>query len=213
MSLLNVIPNWALALLAAVVLAATGAVVGAALVSNSHAAAQQSAAAKAAAEKAAAEKAAAAKAAAEKAAAAKAAAVQVIKGKFTVPDINGALVTQVGGYPGQPLGDLTGQQLDKMGRLLDSLAEGKTYPCPGGSGGGFDDLVAGAQVVVEDGARTVLATSTLTGGVINTRGCTFTFKVQVPDADFYRVTVTHRGTLTYSRNQMVANGWRVTARL
>ena len=107
------------------------------------------------------------------------------------------------------MADLNQQQLDKMGRLIKSLPKGKTYSCPQGSGGGFADLVVGGQVVVEDGSGSVLATSALTGGVINTQGCVFSFTVQVPAADFYRVTVTHRGTLTYSRSELVAKGWRV----
>lgn len=132
---------------------------------------------------------------------------------MTVPDINGALVVQLGAYPGQPLSQLSGPQLDKLGVLIDSLTKGKTYPCPGGSGGGYDDIVAGAQVVVQDGAGSVLATSSLTGGRVNVKGCTFVFSVDVPDADFYQVTVTHRGALIYSRSDLTGDDWHVAGSL
>ena len=59
----------------------------------------------------------------------------------------------------------------------------------------------------------MLATATLTGGVLNAQGCTFSYSAQVPGADFYSVTVTHRGALTYSRSQMIASGWHVAAKL
>jgi hypothetical protein len=103
--------------------------------------------------------------------------------------------------------------LDKLGRMLDSLEQGKTYACPGGSGGGFDDVVAGGRVKIQDGDGRVLATSTLEGGLINMRGCTFTFSAEVPDADFYQVTITNRGALTFSRSDLQKSGWKVLARL
>lgn len=137
----------------------------------------------------------------------------VVTGEMTVPDINGALVTQVGGYPGQPLSEFSMAQLNKMQRLIDSLTHGKTYPCPLGSGGGYSDVAAGGQVTVQDGEGTILATTTLAGGILNSRGCTFSFSTEVPDADFYQVTITHRGALTYSRTDLEANGWKVLAHL
>jgi hypothetical protein len=138
---------------------------------------------------------------------------QVVTGDFTVPDINGALVTQVGGYPGQPLSSLSGRQLDRMGAMLTSLERGETFPCPEGAGGGYSDIAAGGQVVVKDGAGRVLATTELSGGQVNTRGCTFDFQLEVPDTDFYQVEVTHRGALTFARSDLAANEWHVSARL
>jgi len=160
-------------------------------------------------------KAAVAKAAAATAAAAaaEAAARHTIAGHVTVPDTNGALVAQVGGYPGEPVSDLTGAQRLHFDRLLASLKSGETYPCPRGAGGSYGDVVAGGQVVVQDGKGNALATSTLTGGLVNTRGCTFAFQVEVSDVDFYGVTVTDRGELTYSRKDMVTNQWQVVTTL
>jgi multidrug efflux pump subunit AcrA (membrane-fusion protein) len=145
--------------------------------------------------------------------AAAAAVRHVITGELTVPDIGGALVTQIGGQPGQALSEFDLPARKKFRRLLDSLEQGRTYPCPDGSGGRFSDIVAGAQVTIEDGAGKVLATSTLTGGLIDPRGCTFTFSAEVSDADLYRVAVAQRGGLTFSRSDLEANGWKVLARL
>jgi hypothetical protein len=134
-----------------------------------------------------------------------------IGGTFTVGEINAALMPQVGGYPGEPLSDMSIGQLNQLRSMLDSLEQGQTYACPGGAGGGYDDIEAGSQVVITDGNGNVLATTSLQGGVVNTHGCMFTFSVTVPDANFYGVTVTHRGTLTYSQQDLVDSGWQVHA--
>lgn len=151
--------------------------------------------------------------AAQREAEAAASATHTLSGDITVPDINGALVVQVGGYPGQPLSELTGDQLDRMSVFLDRIGAGKTYSCPLGSGGGFSDLTVGAQVVVENEGGLVLATSELRGGTLNKRGCVFHWQAVVPAAKFYRVSITHRGELTYSREQLERDGWRVTSKL
>ena len=160
-------------------------------------------------EEAAAEKAAQEKAAEEAAAAAaaEAAASHVLTGAVLVPDVNGALVTQIGGHPGQPLTDFTEAKLATFEKLLASLSKGKTYPCPGGSGGDHDDVVAGAPVAVHDGDGNALATTKLVGGTLTAQGCIFTFGVKVSGADLYEVTVTQRDALTFSRTDLEAHGW------
>lgn len=169
-------------------------------------------AAKAAREKAAAqaaEKAAAAKAAA-RAARKKAAALRHdLQGQITVSDVDGALVTQIGGRPGESLSNFDRVGLRKMQRLQEALKAGKTYPCPGGSGSRYRDLAVGAQVVISDGQGNTLATSTLVGGVLDRRGCTFSFSAEVPEAKFYAVSVMQRRTLTYSFGDMVSSDWQV----
>jgi hypothetical protein len=137
--------------------------------------------------------------------------MHTITGHVTVAAWNEPLEPLVGAYPGQPLEDLTGDQLDKLKALSDSLQQGKTYPCPQGAGGGYDDLVVGGQVVIADGSGSVLATSSLTGGVEDITGCTFDYTAQVPDATFYQITVTHRGALTYSREELQSKKWVVSA--
>jgi hypothetical protein len=182
--------------------------------------AAQAAADKARAERAAAKKAArvakkkaAAEQAAADAAAAEAATRHHVSGAMTAPDINGALVTQVGGYPGEPLSSFDMKQLNTLESLLKSLKGGRTYPCPGGAGGGYNDIVAGAQVVIEDGTGSTLATTDLRGGTLGMHGCTFTFEADVLDAPFYRITVTHRGAVTYSRDDMERSGWHADLKL
>jgi hypothetical protein len=191
----------------------TTAVQAATRKANAKAAKEKTAAVKAARKKA--TKAAVAKAAAATAAAAaaEAAARHTITGQVTVSDVNGSLVTQVGGYPGEPVSDLTGAQLMHLNRLLGTLKTGETYPCPQGAGGRYGDVVAGGQVVVQDGERNTLGTSTLTGGLVNTRGCTFDFQVEVSDSDFYGLTVAHRDELSYSRKDMTGNQWQVVVTL
>jgi hypothetical protein len=181
---------------------------------DEEAARQEAAEARAARREAAAERAARRRAAKEAAAAAAAeAAGHDITGSMTEPDINGALVTRVGGHPGQPLGELGEADLAKLGRLLDQLKDGTTFPCPAGSGGGFADIASGTPVTIEDGAGKVLATTVLAGGILSARGCTFTFATSVPDADFYRVEVSDRDALTLSREQLETKRWKVSARL
>lgn len=178
-------------------------------------AARRKAARQAAAREAAArEEAARQEAAREEAAREKAAQQRTLHGTMTVPDINGALVTLVGGHPGQALSTFSLPRLNRLERLLDALESGATYACPGGSGGGFDDIAVGTQVVVEDATTgAVLATTSLTGGTLGTTGCTFDFDVEVPEAAFYRVEVSHRGEVAFSRQDLETQGWRVAMRL
>lgn len=82
------------------------------------------------------------------------------------------------------------------------------------SKGGYEDIAEGAQVVVKDGAGSVLATTALGGGTqtVTDPGadCVFEFSVAVPDAEFYSIEVTHRGALTYSRVELEERGWTVS---
>lgn len=95
---------------------------------------------------------------------------------------------------------------------------------------GYDDITEGAQVVVKDASGTIVATGSLgageangTAGDIGPNGqlvpstattCTFPITVgSVPDSSFYSVEVSHRGAQTYSRDQLVANGWTIALSL
>jgi hypothetical protein len=77
--------------------------------------------------------------------------------------------------------------------------------------GGYDDIQAGAQITVKDGSGKTLATGELVSGVADDADtCTFPFVVTgVPGADFYAISVSHRGEITFSRSQMTSNGWSV----
>lgn len=87
--------------------------------------------------------------------------------------------------------------------------------CSGQSG--YDDITQGAQVTVTDGGGNVLATSSLGLGDQIGSGfgsCRFSFTLTgVPDAAFYGVTISDRGTLNYSRAQMESAGWSVAMTL
>ena len=67
-------------------------------------------------------------------------------------------------------------------------------------------------MTVRDGAGAVLATTALTGGTLSKAGCTFAFRIHVPDADAYRVQVGRRDPLTFSREELDKQGWSVAAR-
>jgi hypothetical protein len=193
-------------------------------VAKQQAVAQQAADAEAAAQQAAAKKAKGVQAALIKAAteAAAGAAEQeatvtlpltrTITGQVTEPDVVGALMPRVGASPGESTDDLSMYQLNRLQAYLAKVNGGKTYPCPRGSGGQYSDISRGARVYVEDRSRTAVATGSLTGGVLSKQGCTFDFRVRVPDLPFYRINVTQRGQMVYSHRDMARRGWRVWLR-
>jgi hypothetical protein len=82
-------------------------------------------------------------------------------------------------------------------------------PCSGS--GGYDDIRAGAQVVVKDETGRLLATSDLLAGKASSEyECDFAFVVNdVPDAKFYSIEISHRGEITHSRREMDGNDWIV----
>jgi hypothetical protein len=97
----------------------------------------------------------------------------------------------------------------------DHAADGTT-PCV--SDQGYSDITAGAPVVITDQSGTTIATGQLITGsatVDSATGrataCVFSFVVQqVPDRPFYGVTVSHRGTQTYSAADAHAGNIRLT---
>ncbi len=80
--------------------------------------------------------------------------------------------------------------------------------------GGYNDISAGAAVTVRNGSGDTLATGQLGNGeAIQGVGCTYKFVTEVPDSEFYRVEVTHRGELEYSKAEMEQQDWKVEATL
>lgn len=138
---------------------------------------------------------------------------RTLTGEITVPDVEGALVTRVGGFPGQRFTDFGGGKLVRLWKLLDALEGGKTFPCPLGAGGEYGDIVPGGRVVVEDGEGKVLASTSLTGGRLSATGCTFSYETEVPRSASYEVAITHRGAMTISYEKLEAADWHVAARL
>jgi hypothetical protein len=85
----------------------------------------------------------------------------------------------------------------------------------GATYGGFSDINSGTQVQIEDGSGNIVAvgslgdgtTSTASAGFVN---CTFNFEVtNVPDESIYQVAIGDRSPVTYSRAELVSNGWNV----
>lgn len=76
--------------------------------------------------------------------------------------------------------------------------------------GGYADLNSEADVVIKNEDGKIIATSKLGQGKIEQGACRFTFAVEgVPEASFYSVEVSHRGELTYSRDELEEDGWSV----
>ena len=78
--------------------------------------------------------------------------------------------------------------------------------------GGYSDLAPGVSVVVYSDTGDVLSTVPLGQGhdLQSNVGCEFTFTVpNLPDASSYSVEVSHRGKLTYTKEQLESNNWTV----
>lgn len=137
----------------------------------------------------------------------------LLQGTVLVPEVTGALVARAGGRPGQSVGSLTEGQRKRYDALLKSVQGGAQYGCPAGAGGRWSDVTSGATVTFEDGDGKVLTTGALTGGTLTANGCSFAFATEVGYADYYRVRVTQRGPGTWTRDEMVGQGWRVAVTL
>jgi hypothetical protein len=84
--------------------------------------------------------------------------------------------------------------------------------CEGTSG--YDDIDQGTQVTVTDGGGKTLGVGALGIGRSESEICTFEFSIpNVADADFYKIEVSHRGELSYSKQELAAKGWRVEVAL
>jgi hypothetical protein len=81
--------------------------------------------------------------------------------------------------------------------------------------GGYDDIRDGTSVTVRSETGETLATGRLGAGeYIDGVGCTYPITVEgVGDAEFYRVEVSHRGEVEYSRSELEANDWSVDVSL
>lgn len=93
---------------------------------------------------------------------------------------------------------------------LNSLANGATWPCPEGPGGGYDDLADGTHVTISDGSGKLLATGALSAGKQSIKGVSFSFTItNVPTSAFYKIQIAGRGELSFSAEDMAANDWSV----
>ena len=71
---------------------------------------------------------------------------------------------------------------------------------------GYDDVFTGTQVTVKDGAGKILGTGDLdydeTSPGNTESHCEFVFDFTVSSAAFYEIEVAHRGSLTYSAEEL-----------
>ncbi len=86
-------------------------------------------------------------------------------------------------------------------------------PCKGGDAG-YPDIHAGTSVAVRDKGGALLGTTTLVDGTLRRtplRGrdddCRFQYALNVPDQDIYRIEVSHRGSVEFSRADLERSGW------
>jgi hypothetical protein len=78
--------------------------------------------------------------------------------------------------------------------------------------GGYDDIAAGSQVILEDAVGRTVATSMLLPGTSDGMSCVFPFVIaDVEDSDFYRLSVGRelRGGMRISYEEMVDDNWSV----
>lgn len=83
----------------------------------------------------------------------------------------------------------------------------ENVPCEGEDG--YDDMTNGGSVTIRSGKGETLGTGDLKGGLVTaSHGCGFVFEVpEVPDSDFYRIAVGHRGDIEFSRSDLAEQGW------
>lgn len=67
----------------------------------------------------------------------------------------------------------------------------------------YGDVHSGTEVTIYNGPGEIVATTSLDPGkTLNGRSCLYPFKVTgVSDSDFYQVEVSHRGKVTFTREQ------------
>lgn len=75
--------------------------------------------------------------------------------------------------------------------------------------GGYQDINAGVAVTIGDQAGKTLAVTSLGAGGFGGGGCVFPFAAQVPAATTYTVTISHRGTQTFTPADVTA-GFNMT---
>jgi hypothetical protein len=73
--------------------------------------------------------------------------------------------------------------------------------------GGFSDIRQGTQVTVTNGAGTTLTTAAFSAGTGNSNQCVFKFSLPITEGEnSYIVSVSHRGTQTYTFPTLVTTG-------
>jgi hypothetical protein len=95
---------------------------------------------------------------------------------------------------------------------FELLDEDVSSSCVGSSG--YDDIRPGSSVTVRSETGETIATTELDSGeFFDGIGCEYTFTVGVPDARFYRIEVSHRGEVEFSKAELEANDWEASLSL
>ena len=113
--------------------------------------------------------------------------------------------------PAQPQA-AAGRALNGLFTLWSTTASDDACALPPG----YDDVVAGALVVVRDDGGAVVARGGLSAGTARPErnGCSFSFSIAgLPEAAAYNVEIGRRGGLTYSRGDLESMGWKVAINL
>jgi hypothetical protein len=108
---------------------------------------------------------------------------------------------------GRRLPALTGNKLHGVFTLMGEN-DGLSASCLGT--GGYADIHAGASVTVRDEASKVIGTSSLGSGKPVDRTCVYEFEVSgLPDANYYSVEVSHRGSVNFAKSEVETRNWTV----
>lgn len=77
--------------------------------------------------------------------------------------------------------------------------------------GGYSDIGTGTQVVVRDGNNNVLGVGDLEFSQEMTfgSGCTFIFEIEVEEERFYQISMSHRGEMIFTFEELQENRWTV----
>ena len=98
---------------------------------------------------------------------------------------------------------------------IDLASPSSSVPPPCTGSGGLADIHEGTEIVVRDGAGTILETGSLGPGEVvpGNGGLSCWFGFQVPDirlgANFYTVQVADRAVRIYSADELEANDWDI----
>lgn len=111
----------------------------------------------------------------------------------------------------QPAGDIgDGQYLLRGYLTLQSDTVVATNELCFGTGG-YSDIGSGTQVVVRDGNNNVLGIGELEYSEAMTfgAGCTFVFEINVEEARFYQIEMSHRGEMIFTFDDLEEDRWTV----
>lgn len=81
--------------------------------------------------------------------------------------------------------------------------------------GGYGDIREGLGVVVRDSQGAIIANGDLgEGKPLSTTLCEFSFEVtNIPESDFYEVSVGRRGSVVYQRSELESQDWHLSLSL